>query len=97
MGLLKDFGSILGRFSRVPICSVYRGSVPRVKRPRREADHSSPSAAELRMDGAIPLLLPCTFMAWTARPLPLLFELLLFYCILYCVLLYVRENPATLV
>ena len=40
-----------------------------VKRPEREVHHSPPSGADLRMNGAIPLLLLYAFMAWTGTNL----------------------------
>jgi len=35
-----------------------------LKRPEREADHSSPSSAEVKVLGAIPTLPPYVFMPW---------------------------------
>jgi len=37
---------------------------PGVKRPRRDANHSLPSRAEVKICGAIPPLPPYVFMAW---------------------------------
>jgi hypothetical protein len=41
-----------------------RGYFPAVKRPGREADHSSPSSVEIRMRGSIFPLPQYAFMAW---------------------------------
>jgi hypothetical protein len=41
-----------------------RGSPKEVKRPGREADHSPPSSAEVKVHGAVPPLIQYAFMAW---------------------------------
>jgi hypothetical protein len=43
----------------------YRCSFPRLKLPKREADHSPPSSAQVKNNGAIPPLALYAFMVWT--------------------------------
>jgi hypothetical protein len=40
------------------------GSFPGVKQPERDVDHSPPPSTEVKMRGAIPLLLVYAFMVW---------------------------------
>jgi hypothetical protein len=47
-----------------PIQNVPGVLTPGIKRPGREADHSSPSSAEVNMPEATPPLPQYVFMAW---------------------------------
>jgi hypothetical protein len=50
------------RPTQPPIWCVPRALSPRVKRPGQEADHSPPSSAEVKHDGAVPPLISYVFM-----------------------------------
>jgi hypothetical protein len=67
---LEDWGSILGRgndgvllFATASRSAPIR-LAPGVQRPGREADHSLPSSAKVKMHGAIHPLPPYVFTAW---------------------------------
>jgi hypothetical protein len=72
---LDDQGSISGRDNRFSSTPHHPDQaqgptqpliqrVPRVKRPGSEADHSSPSSAEVNNGGAYTSTLPYVFIAW---------------------------------
>jgi hypothetical protein len=56
--MLRSEGSTLHSMfiSVIIVQRVPTAPSPELKRPKREADHSPPSSAWLRMNGAIPLL-----------------------------------------
>ena len=56
------------------LLSGYRGALPRVKRPGRDTDQSSPSSAEAKNEGGCTSIAPYSFVTCTETTLTLQFS-----------------------